>query len=76
MIMTDAAGVVCSILNGQDQRTSISAMTTHALYVAYAVPGIPALVVQNHLKLIEQNVRLFAPGAAVEHFVVYSASLE
>lgn len=76
MIMTDATGVVCSILYGQDQRTTVTSATTHVLYVAYAPPGILPQDVSDHLEIIEKNVRWFAPGAAVEHFFVYSASLE
>ena len=35
MIMRDANGVCCSILNGQDHRSPISSATTHVLYGAY-----------------------------------------
>jgi DNA/RNA-binding domain of Phe-tRNA-synthetase-like protein len=74
MIMTDAAGVVCSILYGQDQRTPVTPATTRALYVAYAPPGIPALAVQHHLELTKEYVQLFTPQAAVEHQAVYPAN--
>ncbi len=71
MIMTDASGVVCSILYGQDRRTPVTPETGYALYVAYAPPGIQAEQVHNHLELIKQNVWLFAPQAEVDRLVVY-----
>jgi DNA/RNA-binding domain of Phe-tRNA-synthetase-like protein len=65
MIMRDAGGVCCSILYGQDNRSPITADTTHVLYVAYAPAGVPSELVSAHLRRIEANVRLFAPGATV-----------
>ena len=66
IIMRDATGVVCSILYGQDNISPITSATTHALYVAYAPAGVPAEAVGSHLKMIEENVRLFCPSAVVE----------
>lgn len=66
MIMCDATGVVCSILYGQDNVSPITSATTHALYVAYAPAGVPAEAVENHLRMIEENVRVFCPAAVIE----------
>jgi len=66
MLMRDAAGVCCSIIYGQDDRSPISPDTTHVLYVAYAPPGVPAEVVEAQLQGIVTNIRLFAPDAVVE----------
>lgn len=66
MVMRDATGVVCSIIYGQDNVSLITPATTHALYVAYAPAGVPAEAVENHLRLIEENVRLFCPRGRVE----------
>ena len=66
MVMRDEHGVCCSILYGQDNRSPISAGTRRVLYVAYAPPGVPTETVEAQLRLIEQNVRLFAPQARVE----------
>jgi DNA/RNA-binding domain of Phe-tRNA-synthetase-like protein len=63
MIMRDARGVCCSIIYGQDDRSPITADTTHVLYVAYAPPGVPASAVEAQLHLIEEHVRLGAPAA-------------
>ena len=41
MIMRDTQGVACSIIYGQDDRSPISAETTHVLYVSYAPEGVP-----------------------------------
>lgn len=73
MIMTDAKGVVCSVIYGQDRRTPISPKTRRALYVAYVPPGIEAEQVHMHLEGIKSNVALFAPQAQVEYQEVYSA---
>ncbi len=66
MIMRDAAGICCSILYGQDNRSPISPATSHVLYVAYAPPGVPAELVDVQLQSIAANVRLFAPAVIVE----------
>ena len=66
MIMRDAEGVSCSIIYGQDDHSPISAATTAALFVAYAPAGVGEEQVERQLRAIEEHVRLFSPGAAVE----------
>jgi DNA/RNA-binding domain of Phe-tRNA-synthetase-like protein len=66
MVMRDAHGVCCSILYGQDNRSPITPATRHILYVSYAPAGVPPAAVEAHLRQIEQNVRLFSPGAVLE----------
>lgn len=66
MLMRDATGVVCSIIYGQDNVSPILPETTHVLYVAYAPVGVPLETVDAHLQKIEENVRLFCPGAVME----------
>jgi len=66
MIMRDAAGICCSILYGQDNRSPISVSTSHVLYVAYAPAGVPGDTVEAHLRAVEAHVRLVSPGAVRE----------
>jgi len=66
MVMRDATGVVCSIIYGQDNVSPISSATTHVLYVAYAPVGVSPEIVEAQLQKIEENVRVFCPGVAVE----------
>lgn len=73
MIMRDDGGICCSIIYGQDNRSPISAATTHALYVAYAPAGAPAENVEVQLQRIEENVRLFSAAAVVERRSVIRA---
>jgi DNA/RNA-binding domain of Phe-tRNA-synthetase-like protein len=73
MIMRDEGGVCCSILYGQDDRSPISAETSHVLYVAYAPADVPAEAVDAHLRKIEENVRLFSPSAVVVQHRMLSA---
>ncbi|MBU1342328.1 MAG: hypothetical protein KKE44_06315 [Proteobacteria bacterium] len=73
MMMTDAKGVVCTVIYGQDQRTQISPKTRRALYVTYAPPGIEAASVLDHLNTIQKNIILFAPDAKVEYQQVHTA---
>jgi DNA/RNA-binding domain of Phe-tRNA-synthetase-like protein len=65
MLMRDQGGVCCTIIYGQDNRSPISAQTTHSLYVAYAPEGVSAEMVETHLGRIEEYVRLFCPDAVV-----------
>ncbi len=64
--MSDARGVICTIICGQDERTPISTATRRALYVAYAPPGVPPGAAEQQLNLVCENVRLFAPEAVTE----------
>lgn len=73
MMMSDADGIVCTIIYGQDQRTPISPKTRRAFYVAYAPPGVPATAVSDQLDSIWDNVLLFAPEAEIELFQIYTA---
>lgn len=73
MIMRDAEGIRCSILYGQDARSSISSGTTRVLYVVYGPPGVPAGSVERHLGLVEALVRLCSPEAALEQRRVLGA---
>lgn len=66
MVMRDALGIACSIIYGQDNRSPISPATSHVLYVAYAPAGVGAAAVEAQLRAIEDNIRLFCPGAVLE----------
>ena len=74
MVMRDAGGLACSILYGQDNRSPISPDTSHALYVAYAPPGVPVESVEAHLRRIEANIRLFSPSAVLEQLCLLTSS--
>jgi len=66
MLMRDADGISCSIIYGQDNRSPISADTTHVLYVSYGPPDVPVEAMRTQLQSIEENVRLFSPSAILE----------
>jgi DNA/RNA-binding domain of Phe-tRNA-synthetase-like protein len=72
MVMRDAAGISCSILYGQDNRSPITASTTSALYVAYAPPGVAHDDVRRQLEGILSNVRTFAPDCLLEQLQLLS----
>jgi len=73
MIMSDAQGVICSVIYGLDRRTAIRPKTRRVLFVVYAPAGIGAQAVYEHLREIRDNVLLVAPGAAVDELHVYGA---
>jgi len=75
MIMRDAKGICCSILYGQDNRSPISAETSHVLYVAYAPVGVPGEAVEAHLRTIEEHVRSFSPLAVGEQLQLLIAGM-
>jgi DNA/RNA-binding domain of Phe-tRNA-synthetase-like protein len=72
MVMRDATGVVCSIIYGQDNVSPITSATTQALYVAYAPAGVPAEAVEKHLRMIEENVRVFCLKVRAEKELIFS----
>jgi len=71
MIMSDAQGVICSVIYGSDRRTAIGPGTQRVMFVVYAPAGIEAEAVHRHLEEIRDNVWLIAPEAAVEELHVY-----
>jgi DNA/RNA-binding domain of Phe-tRNA-synthetase-like protein len=75
MVMRDAENVRCSIIYGQDGQSLISADSSHILYVAYAPAGIPAAIVEDQLRKIEETIRSFSPQAVVEQNRLLSAIL-
>jgi DNA/RNA-binding domain of Phe-tRNA-synthetase-like protein len=73
MAMRDRDGIACTILYGQDDRSPITALTTHALYVVYAPPGVGQKAVTDHLEGLLGRIRLFAPGVRVEQLTLLTA---
>jgi len=73
MILSDARGVICSVIYGLDSRTAIRPETQRVLFVVYAPDGIRAEQVRGHLEMVRDNVQLFAQNARVEELHVYSA---
>jgi DNA/RNA-binding domain of Phe-tRNA-synthetase-like protein len=79
MFIADAAGVLSSIVYGSDRRTMIAPDTRQALFTTYAPAGtgvdggIGVEAVHQHLRHIQENVRLFAPQAEVVSLDVYTA---
>ena len=73
MVMRDSQGVICTILYGQDNLSPITASTTHALYVAYAPPGVGVENVQAQLDAIEKNIRLFSANCQLVQKLVIGA---
>jgi DNA/RNA-binding domain of Phe-tRNA-synthetase-like protein len=71
MYIRDGEGVISSVIYGPDRRTQIRPETENAVFTAYAPAGIGAEKVENHLKHILQNVRLFAPDVVAETMEVY-----
>jgi DNA/RNA-binding domain of Phe-tRNA-synthetase-like protein len=73
MLMRDAQGVACTILRGQDNRSPISKVTKHVLYVSYVPDGVAEAQVRAQLDGMEKYVRLFAPDCTVEQSVIIFA---
>jgi DNA/RNA-binding domain of Phe-tRNA-synthetase-like protein len=73
MMMSDAQGVVCTILYGQDQRTPVTIETKRVLFVTYAPTGIRRTAVAVHHDTLIRHVRLFAPEAAVAYQAIITA---
>lgn len=74
MIISDAGGVISSIIYGPDRRTAIRSTTTRVLFTVYGVSGIGEQEVLQHLQGIEANVKLVSPEASTLHLKVYGAA--
>lgn len=74
MYIADQGGVMSSVIYGPDLRTQIQPDTRRVVYTTYAMAGIEADEVYDHLADIEDLVRLFSPRAKVELLEVYPDS--
>ncbi len=73
MMISDAQGVIASVVYGPDRRTRITPQTREVFFSLYAPPGIGQEAVRRHLQDIQANITLFAPQARTESLEVYSA---
>ena len=71
--MRDGAGICCTIIYGQDNRSPISKETKHALYVAYAPSGVGEAAVTAQIDGIERNILRFAPNAATAQKLILTS---
>ncbi len=74
MMITDAAGIISSILYGPDRRTRITPETEQVLFTVYVPPGIEGQLVNEHLRDIAANVLMVAPDAEVKALEVYGTA--
>ena len=73
MTISDAHGVISSIIYGPDQRTRIGPGTRSALFTVYAREGVSEQAVREHLEDIRHNVLLVAPDGQTEALEVVGA---
>jgi DNA/RNA-binding domain of Phe-tRNA-synthetase-like protein len=71
MMILDGQGIISNIIYGPDQRSQIKPTTRNVVYTTYAPAGINNLAVADHLRDIEQYIRLFAPDAQTELLQVF-----
>lgn len=74
LYMTDAEGVISSVIYGPDSRTRIHPGTRRVLYTVYGVPGVERRDVETHLARLEEYALMAAPSASVEERQVLTAS--
>ena len=63
MVMSDARGIISSVIHGPDARTRITDRTTSAFFVVYCPPGVGREKVEAHLQDIKANIDIFSPDA-------------
>lgn len=73
MMISDAEGVISSVIYGPDQRMRIAPETRRALFTVYAPAGIGQEAVRRHLQDLQANVLVVAPEAQVELLEVYGS---
>jgi len=52
----------CVLCQGADQKTRVSETTTHALFYAYAVPGIDTSYLKEGLTIAAETITEFGGG--------------
>jgi DNA/RNA-binding domain of Phe-tRNA-synthetase-like protein len=74
MIMTDARGVICSVIYGSDRHTAIGPGTNHVMFIVYAPAGIDPIDVRQHLEDIRELVLIVSPNAITQEIHVYGTT--
>ncbi len=65
MKISDTAGVISSIVYGPDQRTRLTPESRSVCFTVYGVPGVGNEAVRDHLRSLQDLLRLAAPDAEV-----------
>jgi DNA/RNA-binding domain of Phe-tRNA-synthetase-like protein len=73
MRISDAEGIISSIIYGPDDRTRIGPDTKDLLFTVYAPAGIGIDRMRSHLEDIRRFVQLVAPEAVMEELETFSA---
>ena len=71
LYLSDAKGVLSTILNGPDRRTQITEATRNVLYFVYGVEGVTEQSIDAHLKTISSYLSQAVQGAEIEERLVF-----
>ncbi len=72
MFLSDRKGILSSVLYGPDDRRSITAGTSRALFTVYGAPSLAAKELHAHLEEIEVPVNTLSPEAERKELLVLS----
>ncbi|MDO9507901.1 MAG: hypothetical protein Q7I97_00940 [Thermovirgaceae bacterium] len=70
MFLSDRTGILSSVLYGPDDRSSITAETSRALFTVYGAPSLAAEELLAHLEEIEELVRILSPQAVRKELLI------
>jgi DNA/RNA-binding domain of Phe-tRNA-synthetase-like protein len=73
MFISDAQGILSTIIYGSDQRTRITSETRQAFFSTYAPAGIGEQAVRQHLENVRDNIKIIAPETEVISLEVFRA---
>ncbi len=73
MMISDARGVISSVVYGPDRRSRITPETECVLFTVYAPPGIDGEAVCLHLEDIRENVLVVSPAARTDMLEILRA---
>lgn len=71
LFLSDNIGILSSILNGPDKRTSITKDTKNILYFVYGVDGISEKQIQEHLNDIKDYISSAFSGLKVNSIDIF-----
>lgn len=72
MIMADGKGIISSIIYGPDERTRIRPETENVVFATYAPAGIGEGLVYEHLRNLQDYVRVVSPQSVVDRLVIFT----
>lgn len=75
LFLSDNKGVLSSIMNGPDYHTRISSNTKKVMYFVYGMEGLEEYQIMQHMKQIENYIKIYSPSSETTFMKLFSCGV-